>query len=103
MQYLWVNGADQGMNTYLRVPPTNNPVTDVTSTDIRCKQPLRIHSCPIALNIQLYGVTGNVNGLTGSTTGTKPSVAAGSNITLEWHQHAARTGEDPISGGHKGP
>ncbi|GAB1520025.1 hypothetical protein RhiTH_003098 [Rhizoctonia solani] len=81
MQYLWVNGVDQGQNTYLRVPPSNNPVTDVTSTDIRC----------------------NVNGLTGSATGTKANVPAGANITLEWHQHAQRTGEDAISGGHKGP
>ncbi|CCO26437.1 putative endo-beta-1,4-glucanase D OS=Aspergillus niger (strain CBS 513,88 / FGSC A1513) GN=eglD PE=3 SV=1 [Rhizoctonia solani AG-1 IB] len=81
MQYLWVNGVDQGQNTYLRVPPSNNPVTDVTSNDIRC----------------------NVNGLTGSATGTKAGVPAGANITLEWHQHAQRTGEDPISGGHKGP
>lgn len=27
----------------------------------------------------------------------------GCQITLEWHQHAQRTGEDAISGGHKGP
>ncbi len=25
-----------------------------------------------------------------------------SQITFEWHQHAQRTGEDAISGGHKG-
>lgn len=25
------------------------------------------------------------------------------NITMEWHQHDQRTGEDAISGGHKGP
>ncbi|TFK43938.1 glycoside hydrolase [Crucibulum laeve] len=80
MQYLWVNGADQGQNTFLRVPPNNNPVTDVTSKDLTC----------------------NVNGLTGSSTGTA-SVPAGATLTLEWHQHAQRTGEDPISGGHKGP
>lgn len=24
-------------------------------------------------------------------------------FSFEWHQHAQRTGEDPISGGHKGP
>ncbi|GLB34228.1 putative glycoside hydrolase family 61 [Lyophyllum shimeji] len=80
MQYLWVNGADQGKNMYLRFPPNNNPVTDVTSTDMTC----------------------NVNGLTGSATGTV-SIPAGATITLEWHQHDQRTGEDPISGGHKGP
>lgn len=32
----------------------------------------------------------------------KPSDLAGQ-ITFEWHQHAQRTGEDAISGGHKGP
>ncbi|KAK7029394.1 hypothetical protein VNI00_014648 [Paramarasmius palmivorus] len=36
MQYLWVNGADQGQNVGIRVPPNNNPVTDVTSKDITC-------------------------------------------------------------------
>jgi cellulase len=80
MQYMWVNNADQGKNTYLRVPPNNNPVTDVTSTDITC----------------------NVNGRSGSGVATA-SVAAGATITLEWHQHDQRAGEDPISGGHKGP
>ncbi|KAF9000239.1 glycoside hydrolase [Cyathus striatus] len=80
LQYIWVNGADQGQNNYLRIPPNNNPVTDVTSTDLTC----------------------NVNGLSGSSVSTA-SVPAGANITLEWHQHAQRTGEDAISGGHKGP
>ncbi|KAH7916237.1 glycoside hydrolase [Hygrophoropsis aurantiaca] len=80
MQYIWVNGADEGLNNYIRVPPSNNPVTDVTSTDLTC----------------------NVNGLSGTGVSTI-SIAAGTNITFEWHQHAARTGEDAISSGHKGP
>lgn len=60
MQYIWINGADQGQNTNIRVPPNNNPVTDVTSTDLTC----------------------NVNGLSGSTvsTGTVPSGATVSRI-----------------------
>ncbi|KAG6919768.1 hypothetical protein DXG01_001607 [Tephrocybe rancida] len=78
--YIWDNGVDEGLNNYIRVTPTNNPVTDVTSTDITC----------------------NVNGLSGSTVSTL-TVNAGASITFEWHQHAQRTGEDPISGGHKGP
>ncbi|GJJ06953.1 hypothetical protein Clacol_001150 [Clathrus columnatus] len=80
MQYWWHNGVDQGLNTDIRVPPNNNPVTDVTSTDLTC----------------------NVNGRsgTGVSIGT---VNAGDTITLEWHQHAQRTGEDAISAGHKGP
>jgi len=80
LQYIWVNGVDQGQNVDLRVPPNNNPVTDVTSTDLTC----------------------NVNGLSGSSVSTA-TIPAGANITFEWHQHAQRTGEDAISGGHKGP
>ncbi|KII94695.1 glycoside hydrolase family 61 protein [Plicaturopsis crispa FD-325 SS-3] len=80
MQYIWIDGADQGLNNYIRVPPSNNPVTDVTSTDLTC----------------------NVNGLSGAGVSTA-TIPAGTNITFEWHQHAERTGEDAISGGHKGP
>ncbi|TDL29951.1 hypothetical protein BD410DRAFT_737143 [Rickenella mellea] len=80
MQYLWDNGVDQGLNNYIRVPPNNNPVTDVTSTDLTC----------------------NVNDLSGAGVSTL-SIAAGTTITFEWHQHAQRTGEDPIASGHKGP
>ncbi|KAG7097499.1 hypothetical protein E1B28_004841 [Marasmius oreades] len=80
MQYVWVNGVDQGKNVGLRIPPNNNPVTDVTSKDLTC----------------------NVNGLSGSGVQTL-SIPAGATITLEWHQHDQRTGEDAISGGHKGP
>ncbi|GLB34229.1 putative glycoside hydrolase family 61 [Lyophyllum shimeji] len=80
MQYIWNNGVDEGLNNYIRVPPNNNPVTDVTSTDLTC----------------------NVNGLSGSGVQTL-TIPAGATITFEWHQHAQRTGEDPISAGHKGP
>ncbi|KAF9480168.1 hypothetical protein BDN70DRAFT_905880 [Pholiota conissans] len=80
LQYIWLNGVDQGQNNFLRVPPNNNPVTDVTSKDLTC----------------------NVNGLSGSSVNTA-TIAAGTNVTFEWHQHAQRTGEDAISGGHKGP
>ncbi|KAK7695743.1 hypothetical protein QCA50_000379 [Cerrena zonata] len=79
MQYIWVNGADQGQNVDIRVPPNNNPVTDVTSKDLTC----------------------NVNGLSGSGVSTA-TIPAGATITFEWHQHDQRTGEDAISGGHKG-
>ncbi|KAG6831980.1 hypothetical protein H0H87_003124 [Tephrocybe sp. NHM501043] len=71
--------VDQGQYTYLRYPPNNNPVTDVYSTDMTC----------------------NVNGLAGSATGTV-TVPQGATLTFEWHQHDQRTGEDAISGGHKG-
>ncbi|KAH9912624.1 glycoside hydrolase [Epithele typhae] len=80
MQYVWDDGVDEGLNSYIRIPPNNNPVTDVTSTDLTC----------------------NVNGLSGSSVETL-TIPAGSSITFEWHQHDQRTGEDAISGGHKGP
>lgn len=80
MQYIWINGKDQGQDVALRIPPNNNPVTDVTSRDLTC----------------------NVGGTSGAGVSTV-EIPAGANITFEWHQHAQRTGEDPISGGHKGP
>nr|CDJ79823.1 lytic polysaccharide monooxygenase precursor [Leucoagaricus gongylophorus] len=80
MQYIWNNGVDQGQNNYIRVPPSNNPVTDVNSSDLTC----------------------NVNGLSGSSVETV-TISPGTNITFEWHQHDQRTGEDAISAGHKGP
>ncbi|KAJ6587065.1 glycoside hydrolase [Mycena vulgaris] len=79
MQYVWVNGVDQGYNNFVRIPPSNNPVTDVTSTDLTC----------------------NVGGTSGTGVSTL-SIPAGTNLTFEWHQHTQRTGEDPISSGHKG-
>ncbi|KAG8983233.1 hypothetical protein FRB90_006212 [Tulasnella sp. 427] len=78
-QYIWTPN-DNGQYVGIRHPPSNNPVTDVTSTDIRC----------------------NVNGLSGSGISIL-NVAAGTKITMEWHQHDQRTGEDAISGGHQGP
>ncbi|TDL29953.1 glycoside hydrolase [Rickenella mellea] len=80
MQYIWNNGVDQGLNNFIRVTPTNNPVVDVTSTDLTC----------------------NVNGRSGAGVSTL-SIAAGTTITFEWHQHANRTGEPPLAGGHVGP
>lgn len=32
----WVNGATPGYQVGIRMPPSNNPVTDVTSNDITC-------------------------------------------------------------------
>ena len=57
MQYIWVNGADEGQNKFIRVPPNNNPVTDVTSPDITC----------------------NVNGRSGAGVSTV-SIPAGTNV-----------------------
>ncbi|KAJ6499150.1 glycoside hydrolase [Mycena sanguinolenta] len=58
LQYIWANGVDEGYNNYVRIPPNNNPVTDVTSTDLTC----------------------NVGGTSGTAVQTL-SVGAGTNIT----------------------
>lgn len=75
----WVNGEFQGDGTssYIRSPPTNDPVKDVTSADIVC----------------------NVNGATAASDFV--SAAAGDSIALEWY-HDSR-GDDIIASSHKGP
>jgi len=79
-QDLWVNGVDQ-TGTCVRAPPSNNPVTDVTSNDLRC----------------------NVNGAQGVAG--VCTVAAGQTLTVEMHQQPGdRTcTTDAIGGDHYGP
>ncbi|EPS40743.1 hypothetical protein H072_5397 [Dactylellina haptotyla CBS 200.50] len=36
LHQFWVNGVTPGYQVGIRMPPSNNPVTDVTSTDIVC-------------------------------------------------------------------
>ncbi|KAI9158524.1 putative endo-beta-1,4-glucanase D [Paramyrothecium foliicola] len=76
---VWVNDVDQGdgRQSYIRTPPNNSPVKDLSSPDLVC----------------------NVNGA-------KPasdfvSVAAGDTVSVEW-QHDNRH-DDIIDGSHKGP
>ncbi|KAF2683310.1 lytic polysaccharide monooxygenase [Lentithecium fluviatile CBS 122367] len=76
-QELWVNGEDKA-KTCVREPQSNSPITDVTSNDIRC----------------------NASPKAASTT---CAVAAGDTVTIEMHQHDARTGEEAIGGAHYGP
>ncbi|KAI1330662.1 carbohydrate-binding module family 1 protein [Xylariaceae sp. FL0255] len=85
-QDLWVDGADMmSLTTHgsqcTRMPPSNSPVTSVTSTDIRC----------------------NVGGATG--VGYKCPVKAGSIVTIEMHaQPGDRSCADQaIGGAHYGP
>jgi cellulase len=59
-QDLWVNGVDMGAQC-ARLPPSNSPVTSVSSNDVRC-------------NAGTSAVSG------------KCSVAAGSTVTVEMHQ-----------------
>lgn len=75
----WVNGVDQGdgRTTYIRSPPNNDPVKDVTSPDLVC----------------------NVAGATPAAEFV--SAAAGDTVTLEWY-HDNR-GDDIIASSHKGP
>ncbi|OBT55711.1 hypothetical protein VE04_04107 [Pseudogymnoascus sp. 24MN13] len=73
-QDLWVNGS-----TCVRLPLTNNPVTDVTSNDMRCNG--------------RSGVSG------------KCSVVAGQTVTVEMHQQNGdrSCGTEAIGGAHWGP
>lgn len=75
----WVNGEDQGdgRTTYIRSPPSNSPVMDVTASDIVC----------------------NVAGATPASGFV--SAAAGDTISMEWY-HDNR-GDDIIASSHKGP
>ncbi|KAI1764583.1 lytic polysaccharide monooxygenase [Hypoxylon sp. FL1150] len=78
-QDLWVNGVDMGA-TCARLPPSNSPITDVTSSDIAC-------------NANTKGVT------------SKCAAAAGTTVTVEIHQQPGdRTcATEAIGGAHYGP
>ncbi|KAL4773893.1 endo-beta-1,4-glucanase D [Aspergillus nidulans var. acristatus] len=80
---VWINDEDQGLgNTadgYIRTPPNNSPVTDVTSTDLTC----------------------NVNG--DQPAAKTLEVAAGDKITFEWHHNSRDSSDDIIASSHKGP
>ncbi|KAG9014637.1 hypothetical protein FRB94_011815 [Tulasnella sp. JGI-2019a] len=78
-QDFWINGVDQGA-CCVRLPISNNPVTDVTSDDIAC-------------NVQATAT----NGLC--------TVPAGTAVTVEMHQQPGdRTcANEAIGGDHFGP
>jgi lytic cellulose monooxygenase (C1-hydroxylating) len=71
---VFVNDEDQGLGNsadgYIRSPPNNNPITDVTSKDMTC----------------------NVNN---AATAKTLEVKGGDKITFEWH-HNDRTASDDI-------
>ncbi|KAF8541211.1 glycosyl hydrolase family 61-domain-containing protein [Trichophaea hybrida] len=75
---LWLDDVDQGdgRNFYIRSPPSNYPVKDVSKTDIIC----------------------NVNNVAVSDT---LHVNASQKVTFEWY-HNTR-GDDTIDSSHKGP
>ncbi|PGH12483.1 hypothetical protein AJ79_04227 [Helicocarpus griseus UAMH5409] len=75
---IWVNGQDQGdgQGKYIRSPPSNDPVKDLSSPAIAC----------------------NVNG---NPVSEFAKAAAGDEIMVEWY-HNSR-GDDIIASSHKGP
>ncbi|KAF2500872.1 hypothetical protein BU16DRAFT_523610 [Lophium mytilinum] len=79
---IWVNDVDQGLGNsasgYIRSPPNNDPVKDVTSKDMTC----------------------NVNNA--ATTKTI-SVVGGDKITFEWHHNDRTASDDIIASSHLGP
>ncbi|CAM1506273.1 Fc.00g059140.m01.CDS01 [Cosmosporella sp. VM-42] len=79
MYGVWVNGEDQGdgQKVYIRSPPNNSPVKDLSLSDIVC----------------------NVNGATAAPEFVQ--AAAGDTLTFEWY-HNTRN-DDIIDGSHKGP
>ena len=83
-QDLWINGVDQG-ETCVRMPTSNNPLTDVTNNNIRC-------------NINRGAVAGRC------------AVKAGDTVSVEMHQQIGdrsctlSTLQPPaIGGAHWGP
>lgn len=52
-QELWINGVDQ-VGSCVRLPPSNSPVTDLTSTD------LRYVSCQVSFNLSLWYVEDSI-------------------------------------------
>ncbi|EJD44963.1 hypothetical protein AURDEDRAFT_165835 [Auricularia subglabra TFB-10046 SS5] len=86
-QQLYVNGVAQGHTTGIRVPTYDGPITDVTSNDVICN--------------------GGVNPLNQPLPKTVIPVAAGTQVTAEWHHTLAGADPsdpaDPVDPGHLGP
>ncbi|KLO06991.1 hypothetical protein SCHPADRAFT_837272 [Schizopora paradoxa] len=78
-QEMWVNNVDQG-SFCVRLPQSNSPVTDITSTDIAC-------------NVNASPSTGIC------------SIAPGDSVTVEMHQQPGdrSCADDAIGGDHWGP
>jgi cellulase len=76
---LWVNDVDQGdgRQSYIRSPPNNNPVKDLSLPDIVC----------------------NVNGAKAASEFV--TAAAGDTLSVEWLHNTRH--DDIIDGSHKGP
>ncbi|ORY64192.1 glycosyl hydrolase family 61-domain-containing protein [Pseudomassariella vexata] len=79
-QQLWVDGVDM-ISQCVRTPPSNSPVTNVGSSDIRCN-------------------VGGTKGISG-----KCAVKPGSTVTVEMHAQPGDRGcsQEAIGGAHYGP
>ncbi|GAB1194379.1 hypothetical protein APSETT444_003624 [Aspergillus pseudonomiae] len=79
---VWINDVDQGAGNsesgYIRTPPSNSPITDVTSKDMTC----------------------NVNN---KATAKTLEVKAGDKVTFEWHHDSRSDSDDIIASSHLGP
>jgi lytic cellulose monooxygenase (C1-hydroxylating) len=78
----WINDVDQGLGNsasgYIRSPPNNSPLVDVTSKDMTC----------------------NVNNVATAKT---LKVKAGDKVTFEWHHDSRSDADDIIASSHNGP
>ncbi|PVH83652.1 carbohydrate-binding module family 1 protein [Cadophora sp. DSE1049] len=79
---MFVNDVNQGVGNidggYIRYPPSNSPVKDITSKDMTC----------------------NVANVAADKT---IAVAAGDKLTLEWHHDDNTAGDNIIDSSHVGP
>ncbi|KAG9240023.1 putative endo-beta-1,4-glucanase D [Calycina marina] len=79
---IYVNDVNQGIGNsdagYIRSPPSNDPVKDISSSDLTC----------------------NVNNVVTSET---IQVVAGDKITFEWHHNEVSDSDDIIDSSHVGP
>ncbi|KAF8158210.1 glycoside hydrolase family 61 protein I [Crassisporium funariophilum] len=86
-QELYVNGVSAGHTVGIRVPDYDGPIMDVTSNDLICNGGINPYHQPVSTAVI--------------------SVAAGAQVTAEWHHTltSANTGDaaDPIDASHKGP
>lgn len=83
MQRIMVDGVDQGSLTGIRAPPTNNPVQDVSSTDLVC-------------------------GASSGSSSKLITIPAGSSVAGAWAHglggpQGAGDSDNPIASSHKGP
>ncbi|KAJ7594664.1 glycosyl hydrolase family 61-domain-containing protein [Mycena floridula] len=86
-QQLYVNGADQGHLTGIRVPDYDGPIMDVTSNDIICNGGINPYHTPMSSAVI--------------------TVPAGATVVTEWHHTLDGANptdtEDPIATSHHGP